>query len=205
VIPLVETKTSIATAPSVAAKDYLLAAQGVLARVDHAVVDRMVEVIWRGYKQGRTLFMFGNGGSAALASHFGCDIGKGTIAGKRKRLKTVALTDNVALITAWANDKAYDAIFAEQLESLAERGDIALAISGSGNSPNVIRGLEAARRLGAETLVLTGFEGGRAKTLADLCLVVPSDSMQLIEDAHLCATHAIFLAIRQRMMRTNGE
>jgi D-sedoheptulose 7-phosphate isomerase len=205
VIPLAETKTSIATASSVAAKDYLLAAQGVLARVDHAVVDRMVEVIWRGYEQGRTLFMFGNGGSAALASHFGCDIGKGTIAGKRKRLKTVALTDNVALITAWANDKAYDAIFAEQLESLAERGDIALAISGSGNSPNVIRGLEAARRLGAETLVLTGFEGGRAKTLADLCLVVPSDSMQLIEDAHLCATHAIFLAIRQRMMRTNGE
>jgi D-sedoheptulose 7-phosphate isomerase len=205
VIPLAETKTSSATASSVAAKDYLLAAQGVLARVDHAIVDRMVDVVWRGYEQGRTLFVFGNGGSAALASHFACDIGKGTIAGKRKRLKTVALTDNVALITAWANDKAYDAIFAEQLESLAERGDIALAISGSGNSPNVIRGLEAARRLGAETLVLTGFEGGRAKTLADLCLVVPSDSMQLIEDAHLCATHAIFLAIRQRMMRTNGE
>jgi len=205
VIPLAETKTSIATASSVTAKDYLLAAQGVLARVDHAVVDRMVEVIWRGYEQGRTLFMFGNGGSAALASHFACDIGKGTIAGNRKRLKTVALTDNVTLITAWANDKAYDAIFAEQLESLAEKGDIALAISGSGNSPNVIRGLEAARRLGAETLVLTGFEGGRGKALADLCLVVPSDSMQLIEDAHLCATHAIFLAIRQRMMQTNGE
>ena len=204
-IPLAETKTSIATASSVAAKDYLLAAQGVLAQVDHAILDRMVDVIWRGYEQGRTLFAFGNGGSAALASHFACDIGKGTIAGKRKRLKTVALTDNVALITAWANDKAYDAIFAEQLESLAERGDIALAISGSGNSPNVIRGLEAARRLGAETLVLTGFEGGRAKALADLCLVVPSDSMQLIEEAHLCATHAIFLAIRQRMMQTNGE
>jgi D-sedoheptulose 7-phosphate isomerase len=205
VIPLAETKTSIATACSVAAKDYLLAAQGVLARVDHAIVDRMVDVIWRGYEQGQTLFVFGNGGSAALASHFACDIGKGTITGSRKRLKTVALTDNVTLITAWANDKAYDAIFAEQLESLAEKGDIALAISGSGNSPNVIRGLEAARHLGAETLVLTGFEGGRAKALADLCLVVPSDSMQLIEDAHLCATHAIFLAIRQRMMQTNGE
>jgi D-sedoheptulose 7-phosphate isomerase len=204
VIPLAETKTSITTASSVAAKDYLLAAQDVLARVDHAIVDRMVGVIWRGYEQGRTLFVFGNGGSAALASHFACDIGKGTIAGKRKRLKTVALTDNVALITAWANDKAYDTIFAEQLEGLAEKGDIVLAISGSGNSPNVIRGLEAARRIGAETLVLTGFEGGRAKALADLCLVVPSDSMQLIEDAHLCATHAIFLAIRQRM-HTNGE
>ena len=190
---------------SVAAKDYLLAVQGVLARLDHLIVDRMVEVIWRGYERGRTLFLFGNGGSAALASHLACDIGKGTIAGKRKRLKTVALTDNVALITAWANDKAYEAIFAEQLESLAEKGDIVLAISGSGNSPNVIRGLEAARRIGAETLVLTGFEGGQAKPLADLCLVVPSDSMQLIEDAHLCATHAIFLAIRQRMMQTNGE
>jgi D-sedoheptulose 7-phosphate isomerase len=197
--------TSIAAATSVAAKDYLLAVQGVLARLDHAIVDRMVDVIWRGYEQGRTLFLFGNGGSAALASHFACDIGKGTITGKRRRLKTLALTDNVALITAWANDKAYDAIFAEQLESLTDKGDIVLAISGSGNSPNVIRGLEAARRLGAETLVLTGFEGGRAKPLADLCLVVPSDSMQLIEDAHLCATHAIFLAIRQRMMQTHGE
>ena len=206
VIPLPEMKaTSIAAVTSVAAKAYLLAVQEVLARLDHAIVDRMVDVIWRGYEKGRTLFLFGNGGSAALASHFACDIGKGTIAGKRRRLKTVALTDNVALITAWANDKAYDAIFAEQLESLAETGDIALAISGSGNSPNVIRGLEAARRLGMETLVLTGFEGGRAKALADLCLVVPSDSMQLIEDAHLCATHAIFLAIRQRMMQTNGE
>ena len=206
VIPLPEMKTtSIAAATSVAAKDYLLAVQEVLARLDHAIVDRMVEVIWRGYEQRRTLFLFGNGGSAALASHFACDIGKGTIAGKGKRLRTVALTDNVALITAWANDKAYDAIFAEQLESLAEKGDIAMAISGSGNSPNVIRGLETARRIGAETVVLTGFEGGRAKALADLCLVVPSDSMQLIEDAHLCATHAIFLAVRQRMMQTNGE
>ena len=137
--------TSVAVAPSVAAKDYLLAVQGVLARLDHAIVDRMVEVVWRGYQEGRTLFLFGNGGSAALASHFASDIGKGTIAGKRKRLKTLALTDNVALITAWANDKAYDAIFAEQLENLAEKGDIALAISGSGNSPNVIRGLTVHR------------------------------------------------------------
>ena len=197
--------TAIAAAPSLAAKDYLLAVQDVLAHLDHEVVDRMIDVIWRGYEEGRTLFVFGNGGSAALASHFACDIGKGTVAGRAKRLKTIALTDNVALITAWANDKAYEEIFSEQLESLAEKGDIALAISGSGNSPNVIRGLEAGRRLGVQTLVLTGFAGGRAKTLADLCLIVPSDSMQHIEDAHLCATHAIFLAIRQRLMLNNAE
>ena len=197
--------TAIAAAPSLAAKDYLLAVQDVLAHLDHEVVDRMIDVIWRGYEEGRTLFVFGNGGSAALASHFACDIGKGTVAGRAKRLKTIALTDNVALITAWANDKAYEEIFSEQLESLAEKGDIALAISGSGNSPNVIRGLQAGRRLGVQTLVLTGFAGGRAKTLADLCLIVPSDSMQHIEDAHLCATHAIFLAIRQRLMLNNAE
>jgi D-sedoheptulose 7-phosphate isomerase len=197
--------TAIAAAPSLAAKDYLLAVQDVLAHLDHQVVDGMIDVIWRGYEEGRTLFVFGNGGSAALASHFACDIGKGTVAGRAKRLKTIALTDNVALITAWANDKAYEEIFSGQLESLAEKGDIALAISGSGNSPNVIRGLEAGRRLGVQTLVLTGFAGGRAKTLADLCLIVPSDSMQHIEDAHLCATHAIFLAIRQRMMLNNAE
>jgi D-sedoheptulose 7-phosphate isomerase len=197
--------TAIAAAPSLAAKDYLLAVQDVLAHLDHEVVDRMIDVIWRGYEEGRTLFVFGNGGSAALASHFACDIGKGTVAGRAKRLKTIALTDNVALITAWANDKAYEEIFSEQLESLAEKGDIVLAISGSGNSPNVIRGLEAGRRLGVQSLVLTGFAGGRAKTLADLCLIVPSDSMQHIEDAHLCATHAIFLAIRQRLMLNNAE
>ena len=197
--------TAIAAAPSLAAKDYLLAVQDVLAHLDHQVVDGMIDVIWRGYEEGRTLFVFGNGGSAALASHFACDIGKGTVAGRAKRLKTIALTDNVALITAWANDKAYEEIFSEQLESLAEKGDIALAISGSGNSPNVIRGLQAGRRLGVQTLALTGFAGGRAKTLADLCLIVPSDSMQHIEDAHLCATHAIFLAIRQRLMLNNAE
>jgi D-sedoheptulose 7-phosphate isomerase len=199
------TKTnSVTTAPGFAAKEYLSAVQEVLQRVDHAIIDQMAEAIWRGYESAKTLFLFGNGGSAALASHFACDIGKGTIAGRERRLKTIALTDNIPLITAWANDKSYEDVFSEQLEGLAEKGDIAMAISGSGNSPNVIQGLQTARRLGLRTLVLTGFAGGQAKPLADLCLVVPSDSMQHIEDAHLCATHAIFLAIRERMKQANG-
>jgi D-sedoheptulose 7-phosphate isomerase len=194
----------VTTAPGFAAREYLSAVQDVLERVDHAVIDQMAEAVWRGYEARKTIFLFGNGGSAALASHFACDIGKGTIAGREKRLKTIALTDNVPLITAWANDKSYEDVFSEQLDGLAEKGDIAMAISGSGNSPNVIKGLQAARRLGLQTLVLTGFAGGKAKPLADLCLVVPSDSMQHIEDAHLCATHAIFLAIRERMKQANG-
>src|SRR5262249_62094761 len=98
----------------------------------------------------------------------------------------------------------YEEMFSEQLAALAEKGDIAMAISGSGNSPNVGHGLGAARRLGLQTLALTGFAGGQVKPLADLCLVVPSDSMQHIEDTHLCASHAIFLAIRERMKQANG-
>ncbi|HKF24837.1 MAG TPA: SIS domain-containing protein [Candidatus Acidoferrum sp.] len=194
----------VTTASGLAARGYLASVQEVLRRLDHAVIDQMAEAVWRGYEAQKTLFLFGNGGSAALASHFACDIGKGTIAGRERRLKTIALTDNVPLITAWANDRSYEEIFSEQLSGLAGKGDIAMAISGSGNSPNVIRGLETARKLGLETLVLTGFAGGKAKPLADLCLIVPSDSMQHIEDAHLCATHAIFLAIRERMKQANG-
>jgi D-sedoheptulose 7-phosphate isomerase len=204
--PLKEMKSaSIASSSSVAAKEYFASLQEVFSRLDLSVIDRMTDAIWENYEKGRTLFVFGNGGSAALASHFACDIGKGTVTSKRKRLRTVALTDNVPLLTALANDLAYKDIFSEQLAGLAEHGDMVLAISGSGNSPNVVQGLEEARKLGLHTLVLTGFEGGRVKALADLCFIVPSDNMQHIEDTHLCATHAIFRAIRQRLTQVNAE
>jgi len=197
--------TSTAPGAGIAAKEYFTSLQEVLDHLDFSMIDRMTDAVWENYERGRALYIFGNGGSAALASHFACDIGKGTVAAGRKRLRTVALTDNVPLITALANDLAYADIFSEQLAGLAEKGDMALAISGSGNSPNVVRGLEEARKLGLRTLVLTGFAGGRVKALADLCLVVPSDNMQHIEDAHLCATHAIFRAIRHRMTQANAE
>lgn len=192
---------SVTAERSIAAKEYLATTREVLARLDHETIDRMTEAIWNGYKESRTLFIFGNGGSAALASHFACDIGKGTVSGREMRLKAISLVENVALITALANDSAYQEIFAEQLTDLAEKGDVAMAISGSGNSPNVIRGLEKARQIGLKTIVLTGFAGGKAKALADICLVAPSESMQHIEDAHLCASHAIFLEIRERIKR----
>ncbi len=189
-----------------ASRDYFRSLRNVLDRLDCDVVDRIADAIWRGFQEGRTLFIFGNGGSAALASHFACDIGKGTVAhGRRRRLRAISLTDNVPLMTAWANDSCYEDIFAEQLRGLVEKGDLVLAITGSGRSPNVVRGLEAAREAGATTLVLTGNDGGRVKALADFCLIVRSGSIQHIEDAHLCSTHAIFTAVRQRMLQANGE
>jgi D-sedoheptulose 7-phosphate isomerase len=190
----IEAVSALATA-----KDYFASLQTVIAQLDLSVIDRMADAIWNNYEADRTLYIFGNGGSAALASHLACDFGKGTVAPNRKRLRTVSLTDNVALMTALANDLAYQEIFSEQLAGLATKGDAVLAISGSGNSPNVVKGLEEARRMGLYTLAITGFSGGRVKPLSDICLVAPSDNMQHIEDVHLLATHAIFRAIRYRM------
>jgi D-sedoheptulose 7-phosphate isomerase len=155
--------------------------------------------LMRAYESGRTVFLFGNGGSAALASHFACDLGKGTINGAGQRFRVLALTDNVPLITAWANDAQYEDVFAEQLVNFVRPDDIALAISGSGNSPNVLKALKAARDASAFTIGLTGFQGGCMRDLCDLCMIVPSDNMQIIEDLHLSVTHAIFTILRSKI------
>ena len=127
--------------------------------------------------------------------------GKGTLIGLNgsKRFRVIALTDNLPLITAWANDTSYDHVFAEQLRSLAIVGDVALAISGSGNSGNVLRALEVARSLGCTTMGIAGYSGGKMKALCDYCVVVPSDNMQIIEDFHLSVCHALFTGICRRI------
>jgi D-sedoheptulose 7-phosphate isomerase len=164
-------------------------------------IDQVVDVLMRAYQAERTVFLFGNGGSAALASHFACDLGKGTVNGSPKRFRVLALTDNVPLMTAWANDCKYEDIFAEQLSNFVQLEDVAFAISGSGNSPNVLTALKAARNAGAFTVGLSGFEGGQMKSLCDVCVVIPSDNMQIIEDLHLCVAHSLFTTIRQRLKK----
>lgn len=191
--------------PLATAAEYFASLQTVLGQIDLKLIDQMTDAIWQNYERGGTLYIFGNGGSAALASHLACDFGKGTVAAGRPRFRTISLSDNVPLMTALANDRAYEDIFSEQLADLAKKGDSVLAISGSGNSPNVVKGLEMARKLGLQTFAVTGYAGGRAKPLSDLCLVVPSDNMQHIEDLHLAATHAIFRAIRHRMTLPPGR
>jgi D-sedoheptulose 7-phosphate isomerase len=166
-------------------------------------IEHLVRVFLEAYENRRTIFLFGNGGSAALASHMTCDLGKGTIPVLGKRLRAVALTDNVALITAWANDTRYENIFAEQLENLLQPGDVAFAISASGNSPNILAALSFARQAGAITAGITGFEGGKMKSLCDVCVVVPSDNMQIVEDLHLSIAHSVFRALRHEIQATN--
>jgi D-sedoheptulose 7-phosphate isomerase len=189
----------------VGAEAYFQGVSGVLRQLPFDVIDRMTDVLWNAYERGRAVYVFGNGGSAALASHSACDFGKGTATNGRRRFRVISLTDNVPLITAWANDALYEDIFAEQLQPLVEKGDVALAISGSGNSPNVLKALAVARQAGAFRIGLTGFRGGKMRPLCDLCVIVPSDSMQVIEDLHVSVTHAVFLCLCDRFAKTGAN
>ena len=167
-------------------------------------MDTVAENLFRAYEKQRTVFVFGNGGSAALASHFACDLAKGTVNGSGKRFKVMALTDNVPLMTAWANDSHYEDIFSEQLANFATPGDVAFAISASGNSPNILKALNKAGQAGLTTTGLTGFSGGQMLALCNACIVVPCDNMQIIEDLHLCVAHSLFTCIRDRISHGNS-
>jgi D-sedoheptulose 7-phosphate isomerase len=166
-------------------------------------IDRVGDLLLDAYENGRTIYLFGNGGSAALASHFACDLGKGTVDGTKKRFRVIALTDNVPLMTAWANDSRYEDIFAEQLANFVQKDDIAFAISGSGNSQNVLNALKCARDAEAITIGLAGYRGGRMKELCDMCLIIPSENMQIIEDLQLSVAHALFTAVRRKLSAEN--
>jgi D-sedoheptulose 7-phosphate isomerase len=170
-----------------------------------SAIDQIVHVLLGAYESSRRIYLFGNGGSAALASHFACDLGKGAANGSGKRFQALALTDNIPMMTAWANDSHYEDIFAEQLVNFVRPGDIAFAISGSGNSANVLKALKAARDAEAYTVGLTGFRGGQMRDLCDLCLIVPSENMQIIEDLHLSVTHAVFTALRAKICQESHE
>lgn len=171
-----------------------------LSAVSAREVDKIAQILFQAYDQNGTVFIFGNGGSASSASHFACDLSKGTIqAGSRKRLRAVALTDNLSILTAWANDSDYEDVFAEQIRNLIQPNDIALAISCSGNSRNVLKALEVARAAGATTVGLGGFDGGQMKFLCDRCLIIPSENMQVIEDLHLSIAHCVFTLVRNRI------
>jgi D-sedoheptulose 7-phosphate isomerase len=148
------------------------------------------------------VYLFGNGGSAALASHFACDLGKGTAyCNGGKRFRVLSLTDNLPTLTAWANDTNYEDVFSEQLRNFVQPGDVALAISGSGNSKNVLNALRVAREARATTVGISGFQGGEMKPLCDICVVVPSENMQIIEDLHVAMSHSIFRIVYRRISR----
>lgn len=191
--------TTIPAVQEFGIESYLQELSSTIEKLPLPGLNRLVRVFMETYERGRTVFLFGNGGSASLASHMACDFGKGTAPASGRRLRAVALTDNAALITAWANDTNYEDIFAEQLETLLQPGDLAFAVSGSGNSPNILAALSFARRAGAFTAGIAGFQGGKMQALCDVCVIVPSDNMQIIEDLHVAIAHSVFRAVRQQI------
>lgn len=171
--------------------EYKKQALEAIERIDLTKVHRSIE--WfREVRDARgRIFVCGNGGSASTASHFVCDMVKGASAGRRARFRIQALNDSIPTLTAYSNDVSYDVVFAEQLRNFAEPGDLFMAISGSGNSPNVLRAMEYANSAGCRTIALTGRDGGKLGPLAQLNIQVDVAHMGRIEDAHMIVCHMI--------------
>jgi D-sedoheptulose 7-phosphate isomerase len=180
-----------------------------LLRINPAEVKALADLMYDCYRRGRMIFVCGNGGSGSNASHFCEDIGKGTLRrqdfdnDKKKRVRILSLTDNTPYILAWGNDEGFDRVFVEQLKNLASPGDLLIAISGSGNSPNILRAVEWANRNDMRTFGCTGFSGGKLRTLAQQGLHVPLDDMGIVESIHLTAFHWVVDDLHRRLALEN--
>jgi len=170
----------------------------VASSMPYAALERVADMLIECAERGRTIFVAGNGGSAATASHFACDLLKGSNSPEAPPLRVVPLTDNVPLITAFGNDVGYDEVFAGQLTALVRPNDVLVAISASGNSPNILAAVGAARQAEAITVGLTGECGGRLAQMCDQAVRVPLAKIEQVEDAHLIITHSLCVAIRER-------
>jgi D-sedoheptulose 7-phosphate isomerase len=171
----------------------------VAVAMPYAALTRIADTLLECHAHNSTVFVIGNGGSAATASHFACDLAKGTRAPGKPAIRVVPLTDNVPLITAWANDTDYEQIFAEQLAALVRPHDVLVAISASGNSPNILAAARVARRAQATVIALTGESGGWLAPISDITVRVPLQSMEQVEDAHLIIAHSLCVALRERL------
>ena len=177
--------------PSVMIREYLHDATRAISALPIEDITRVATILHAAYAQERTIFVMGNGGSASTASHLACDLNKGASMGASKRFRVMALTDNLPTILALANDIGYDAIFVEQLKCFARPGDVVIGISGSGNSPNVLKAVAYGREIGCTTIGVCGYNGGRLKKAADYSVHVALDDMQVVEDLHMMLVHIL--------------
>ena len=162
--------------------------------LDEIHIERVVtisELIYEAYRKNKQIFIMGNGGSAATASHFACDLGKGTIVEGKPRFRVMSLNDNTPLITALSNDFGYDRVFVEQLMNLVQKGDIVICITGSGNSPNVLKAIKYANSKGAITIAFLGFSGGKAKNMVQEHITISNRDYGQVESVHVILAHAV--------------
>jgi D-sedoheptulose 7-phosphate isomerase len=172
-------------------KQYKAAVLEAIDRIDTSRVEQAIEWFREARDGSKHIFVCGNGGSASTASHFTCDIVKGASYNRDKRFRILSLADSLPTLTAYSNDVSYEHIFVEQLKNFAQAGDLVMCISGSGNSPNVVRAMEYANSIGCRTIALTGRDGGKLGPLGQLNIQVSVPHMGRIEDAHMVVCHMI--------------
>ncbi len=171
--------------------DYLNQLKALLDIFPHDRFNEIVEILLSAYDNDKQIFIMGNGGSGATASHFACDINKGSCFDLDKKFKVICLNDNVPTILAYANDLSYEKILLEQIKNFLQEGDVVIGISGSGNSENVLQAVSYAKGNGARTVGLSGFDGGKLACIAEVSLVAAIHDMQKIEDIHIIVVHML--------------
>jgi len=176
---------------------YLDTLRNLLSEISIEQIDDVLEVFERAYRDDRTIFICGNGGSASTASHWVCDFSKGTVAAKGKRMRMICLGDNLPMLTAYANDVNYESVFAEPVRTYVRPHDVVVLLTASGNSPNVLEAAKAAREVGATTIGLIGFGGGKLAELVDHQVTVNCREYGPVEDLHLILDHIVSLHMRQ--------
>lgn len=169
----------------------------VLDLIDKASLSEVMNLLEEARLDGRQIFIMGNGGSGATASHYCCDFNKGISLSKEKRYRMICLNDNVPTLMAYANDISYDAIFIGPLQNFYNEGDVVIGISGSGNSGNVVKAMKWAKDHGAVTIAISGYDGGKLKQIADHGVHIPVDDMQITEDLHMVLDHCMMKVLCQ--------
>jgi D-sedoheptulose 7-phosphate isomerase len=172
-------------------RDYFNRLQDAMTKAEIDEIATIADLLHTAYEQEKNIFVMGNGGSGATASHMVCDLNKGACFTSEKKFRVIALTDNTPMILALGNDVGFDSIFVEQMKPFAKSGDVVIGISGSGNSPDVLRAIEYANQLGCITVGVCGFGGGKLKPMVQHSFHVKVDDMQIVEDLHMIMVHIL--------------
>lgn len=178
-------------------EQYFSVLKSAIDHVSRSELSKFLNILLDALERKSTIYIMGNGGSAATASHFAADFNKGLSYGKARRFRMICLNDNIPTLTAYANDVSYEDIFVEPLRNFLENGDVVIAISGSGNSRNVLKAVEYANETGAYTVGITGYDGGKLKKIAKCNVIVPINDMQITEDLHMVFDHLAYSVLQK--------
>ena len=186
-------------------KDYYDREKAIIDALDFDAINDVMNALLDAYEREATIYVFGNGGSAAAASHMACDLNKGVCWELEKRFHVVCLNDNIPTMMAVANDIGYENVFFYQLEGKLKKDDLVIAISGSGNSKNIVKAVEYVEKIGAPLIAMTGYSGGKIAAKAKYHLHAPVDDMQITEDIHMTFNHAIMQLLWKYLSEKNGK